>query len=151
MQRRVILDKLRATKSHPSAMEVFRRVRERLPRISLGTVYRNLQILSDSGEVLQLNVSGYEMRFDGDTRSHPHLRCEVCGAVEDVTLSDDELIGMEQEFLGKLGSRFHSVRLEFNGLCESCAKAAMRGLVSETTPSIQTKKSEKGKKPCKQK
>ena len=61
-QRKVILEELRKLKTHPSADEIYNIVRERLPRISLGTVYRNLEILSDAGVILKLDVAGSQKR-----------------------------------------------------------------------------------------
>ena len=78
-QRQVILEELRKLKSHPTAGELCQIVRQRLPRISLGTVYRNLEILSRSGVVLKLDVAGLEMRFDGTVDNHYHVRCLDCG------------------------------------------------------------------------
>ena len=85
-QRQVIMEELRKVKSHPTAGELCQMVRKRLPRISLGTVYRNLDILSRSGLIQKLDVAGQEMRFDGDIRDHYHLRCLDCGGVSDVEM-----------------------------------------------------------------
>jgi Fur family ferric uptake transcriptional regulator len=83
-QRRVLLDELRALHCHPTADELFHRVRGRLPRISLGTVYRNLDLLCRSGEVRRLESGSGPARYDGDLRPHYHLRCTRCGRLEDV-------------------------------------------------------------------
>ena len=71
-QRAVILEELRKLKSHPTADELYSIVRERLPRISLGTVYRNLDFLADSGEIRRLEAAGSTKRFDGDISNHQH-------------------------------------------------------------------------------
>lgn len=83
-QRAVILEELRKTKSHPTADELYSIVRERLPRISLGTVYRNLDFLADSGEIRRLEAAGSTKRFDGDISWHQHVRCLRCGRIGDV-------------------------------------------------------------------
>ena len=70
-QRAVILEELRKVKTHPTADELYSIVRERLPRISLGTVYRNLDFLTESKEILKLESAGSIRRFDGDTRPIP--------------------------------------------------------------------------------
>jgi Fur family ferric uptake transcriptional regulator len=66
-QRQVIIEELKKVTSHPTANEVFDMVRKRLPRIGLGTVYRNLDLLSDRGIIKKLEVGGEQKRFDGDT------------------------------------------------------------------------------------
>ena len=82
-QRRVILDEFRKLKSHPSADELYGRVRRLLPRISLGTVYRNLEVLSQQGVVQKVELGGPQRRYDGDITTHYHVRCVECGRVED--------------------------------------------------------------------
>ncbi len=116
-QRKVILEELRKLKTHPSADEIYNIVRERLPRISLGTVYRNLEILSDAGVILKLDVAGSQKRFDGDTSKHYHLRCTKCGCIRDLNLEFDLSAIEEKTQPIKNISGFH---LEFYGLCESC-------------------------------
>ena len=69
-QRQVILEELRNVNTHPSADEIYEMVRKRLPRISLGTVYRNLEILCASGEIQKLEAGGSIKRFDGNPRNH---------------------------------------------------------------------------------
>ena len=78
-QRAVILEELRKVKTHPTADELYSIVRERLPRISLGTVYRNLDFLADTGEIRRLEAAGTTKRFDGDISWHQHVRCIHCG------------------------------------------------------------------------
>src|SRR5499425_1903888 len=75
--RRVILEVLRGTESHPTAEWVHRVVRRRLPRVSLGTVYRNLRLLVAEGLVQEL--PGPHARFDGNTSEHHHFTCVGCG------------------------------------------------------------------------
>ena len=70
VQRRVIMDELRALKTHPTADELYRIVRIRLPKISLGTVYRNLSILAESGMIRRLDSAGRQTRFDADISPH---------------------------------------------------------------------------------
>ncbi len=117
-QRRVILEELRKLKTHPSATDLYEIVRQKLPRISLGTVYRNLELLASSGEILKLESGGGQARFDGNPEHHHHVRCSVCGRVDDVhqPVGDDAL--------GKIGTlegyRIADYRLEFIGVCPQC-------------------------------
>lgn len=119
-QRRVILDELRKVTSHPTADELYRKVRRRLPRISLGTVYRNLEVLSGSGSILKLDLAGRQRRFDGDLSPHYHVRCVQCGRVEDVVAAPQT--GLENSPTDAKGYRIIGHRLEFTGICPRCQK-----------------------------
>src|SRR5713226_5080679 len=79
--RRVVLDVLRSTESHPTAEWVHRVVRRRLPRVSLGTVYRNLRLLV--GEGLVAEIQGPHARFDANLEAHHHFTCVRCGRILD--------------------------------------------------------------------
>lgn len=118
-QRRVIIEELRKLKSHPTADELYEIVRRRLPSISLGTVYRNLDVLSECGEITRLEFAGKQRRFDGELRRHCHLRCIACGSVEDVSLPGIEII--ERELDKFVGGRIRSASMEFAGYCQLCA------------------------------
>ena len=83
-QRQVILEELQAVTSHPTAVELYQLVRRRLPRVSLGTVYRNLDLLARMGLIEKKEHSGGEARFDANTAQHDHLRCVRCGRVDDL-------------------------------------------------------------------
>ena len=123
-QRAVILEELRKIKSHPTADELYSIVRERLPRISLGTVYRNLDFLADSGEIRRLEAAGSTKRFDGDLSRHQHVRCVQCGRIGDVMQGQEAppVNGMQVEGF----STILSSRVEFDGICEECAANARR-------------------------
>jgi Fur family ferric uptake transcriptional regulator len=121
-QRQVILEELRKVKSHPTADEVYEMVKKKLPRISLGTVYRNLELLSDAGEIQTLELAGTQKRFDGEPATHYHVRCLNCGKVEDLDFSLDELEGMEEKVRRETGYEVFGYRLKFLGLCPKCQK-----------------------------
>ncbi|BBD09055.1 Fur family transcriptional regulator [Desulfovibrio ferrophilus] len=116
-QRKIILEELRKLTSHPTADELYEIVRERLPRISLGTVYRNLDVLSENGEVLKLESAGSQKRFDGDVSSHCHVRCVNCGRVGDVM---DELPEPEVHSVSAPGFTITHGATEFYGVCDTC-------------------------------
>ena len=117
-QRKVILEELRSVISHPTAEELYSMVRERIPHVSLGTVYRNLDLLASSGEIRQLSSGGTVRRFDGDTTEHCHVRCLTCGRVGDVhvALGAPGAIQAHAEGFAIVASR-----LEFEGFCADCA------------------------------
>lgn len=119
-QRQVILEELAKVKTHPTANEVYDMVRKRLPRIGLGTVYRNLELMADNGMILKLEVGGSQKRFDATTDLHYHIRCTCCGKVDDI-----ELGAMPQ--LDQLASDTSDYQvlghhIEFAGICETCAE-----------------------------
>lgn len=117
-QRQVILEELRGVVSHPTAGDLCQMVRARLPRISLGTVYRNLEILSKQGIITKLDVAGQEMRFDGNTDQHYHLRCGGCGRVDDLHM--EPMKGLNQAAEQASGYTIFGHSLEFVGLCPDC-------------------------------
>lgn len=120
-QREVILNELRRMKTHPTADELFERVRRRLPRISLATVYRNLEILSETGLIKKIETSGRQMRFDGNTKEHSHIHCLKCGKIEDVEV----IHGCEKGdcLVDSMGYTVLGYRIEFEGLCSECSKS----------------------------
>jgi Fur family ferric uptake transcriptional regulator len=86
-QRRLILDELRKKNDHPTADILYDRVRKHMPRISLGTVYRNLEILTALGEIQTLELSGTQKRYDGIPGKHYHIRCLHCGRLDDAPIA----------------------------------------------------------------
>jgi Fe2+ or Zn2+ uptake regulation protein len=120
-QREAILKVLRGVNSHPTADWIYEEVRKEIPNISLGTVYRNLKLLRESGEILEVDLSGTFSRFDGNPDNHYHFRCEKCGHVFDV----DEPVNKEldERVARKTGFKISYHRLEFRGLCKECQKA----------------------------
>ena len=117
-QRAVILEELRKTRTHPTADELYRRVRRRLPRISLGTVYRNLELLSERGVIRKLELGGSQRRYDGDTEHHCHVRCVACGRVDDIDCRSPGRIA--EAFTDKSGYKILGHRFELFGLCPAC-------------------------------
>jgi Fur family transcriptional regulator, ferric uptake regulator len=117
-QRSIILEELGKLKTHPTADEIYRIVRKRLPKISLGTVYRNLEILSGSGLIRKIEVPGTMKRFDGDTDAHLHVRCISCGAVSDIGPGHRIVL---PEVSGDVeGYRIVGCRLDLIGVCPRC-------------------------------
>ena len=120
LQRKTILNILRQTKSHPSADEIYELVRKQLPRISLGTVYRNLELLAKMGLIQKLELGGTIKRFDWNPNKHYHIRCLVCGQVDDAPIAP--LNKLEDELYGATVFSIIGHRLEFEGLCPICTK-----------------------------
>lgn len=117
-QRQVVLDELKKLTSHPTAGELYEIARRRLPKISLGTVYRNLELLTQMGVVRKLQISGAEARFDGDLDQHYHVRCVRCGRVDDVHGVPGDFVRTDFESLNGYDIIGHC--LEFLGVCPAC-------------------------------
>jgi len=117
-QRQIILEELRRSRKHPTAAELYESVRKRLPRISLGTVYRNLELLASAGHIRKLPLGGETMRYDGDLGRHYHIRCVECGKIDDVEIQAFDLNAAGLALPGDYEILGH--RLEFIGVCKSC-------------------------------
>ena len=122
-QRKQVLETLRQMKNHPTADELYDALRRVMPRISLGTVYRNLDVLAEMKLIRRLETAGSQMRFDGDVSDHFHIRCVKCGRIDDI--SDDSLDG-----LGDMscipptvcGYTILDYSLHLNGICPACSE-----------------------------
>ncbi len=125
-QRMVILEELRKTVSHPTADELYATVRRRLSRISLGTVYRNLDLLAETGQILKLESAGAMRRFDGNPAPHRHVRCVRCGRVADVPCGPGDAPDISR--LAVDGFHITGARVEYDGVCEACAAFAEAGV-----------------------
>lgn len=119
-QRRVILEELKKVSSHPTAEMVYRMARRRLANISLGTVYRNLEILSRHGLISTLKSAGLPRRYDGNPERHYHIRCVRCGRVDDFPTG--ALAALSKSAQEACGYEILGYRLEFAGLCPKCRK-----------------------------
>ena len=126
-QRQVILKELKKLTSHPTAKDLYEIVKKSLPCISLGTVYRNLELLTQNKIIQKLDISGNEARFDGNPAHHYHVRCVVCGRVDDVhNLSIDTLKDVSEDINGY---KILGHCLEFHGTCPDCRNNT---LINET-------------------
>lgn len=121
-QRQVILEELQKVKTHPTANEVYDMVRKRLPRIGLGTVYRNLDLLAEKGIIRKLEVGGEQKRFDGDTSQHYHIRCVKCNRVEDVFIARNK--DLEKSAASCCSYKILDHHVQFTGICSRCLPEA---------------------------
>ena len=119
-QKKVIMDFLRQSHVHPTAEEVYDAVRQILPRISLGTVYRNLELLAAAGAIRKIESPGQARRFDGDLNPHYHARCVSCGRIKDLDGPPPAVsVGNTPG-----GFRVTGYRIELLGTCERCHPSA---------------------------
>ena len=121
-QRQVILEELQKVTSHPTASDVFDMVRKRLPRIGLGTVYRNLDLLAEKGIIKKLEVGGEQKRFDGDISPHYHVRCVRCNRVEDVFIERHR--ELEKIAATCCNYKILDHHVQFSGVCSKCLPEA---------------------------
>ncbi|MEE4164518.1 MAG: Fur family transcriptional regulator [Desulfocapsaceae bacterium] len=118
-QRERILQELQKSGKHLTADELFKRVKKVMPRISLATVYRNLETLSAAGIINKLEISGRRKRFDYDVSDHDHIYCVHCHRVDNVPLDRTSI--KTPSSVTAHGYRITGFRLEFAGLCPACS------------------------------
>ena len=116
-QRELILQFLRASEEHPTAAHTHAALLRRMPNLSLGTVYRNLEVLVHEGLVEELAAAG-GARYDGNPNAHHHFICEGCGAIDDLHLQAPP--SLAQKLRRARGRKALRVRIDFFGLCEAC-------------------------------
>jgi Fe2+ or Zn2+ uptake regulation protein len=117
-QKEAILKVLRGTHCHPTAGWVYEQVQQKLPHISLGTVYRDLKMLASSGDILELDFGNNPSRYDGNTSRHYHFRCLKCDNVYDIDEKVD--LEMDRRVARKTGFNVIYHCLEFHGFCQQC-------------------------------
>jgi len=120
-QRQVVLEELCSTHDHPTAAILYDRVKQRLPRISLGTVYRNLDILQETGSCVRLcGAEGAESRFDGRIEPHLHFQCRQCNGLRDL----DTMLPLLDDYIGSRmeGHQVEGYNLILRGICRSCSE-----------------------------
>jgi Fe2+ or Zn2+ uptake regulation protein len=121
-QREAVLNALRNIGAHLTAIQIFEAVRKEIPDISKGTVYRNLQVLEEDGDITKLHLNGTLSRYEIKQKNHYHFRCEKCGRVSDIDMPVDKDLDREAEKRSGLKISFH--QLEFRGICKDCQKQA---------------------------
>lgn len=116
-QRESIKNYLMTCYDHPTADTIYMNVREEFPNISLGTVYRNLALLVDLGEIVKITTDGAD-RFDGHVEPHSHFICRKCKALLDVHMDDEDFINKEaqKDFPGIIEGH----RIQYYGICSDC-------------------------------
>lgn len=119
-QRDAIITMLRNRDDHPTAEQLYSDLKSSFPKISLGTVYRNLALLQEMGEVVRISAVGESDRYDGILGAHYHFACEKCGSVTDVELDVNPQFVSTVESATRGDVTRHSII--FYGVCEKCKK-----------------------------
>jgi len=118
-QRQVIFEYIKEhSLAHPTAEHIFQAVRKTLPRISIGTVYRNLMVLEQQGLIVPLYYHKDYVRYDAIVDNHYHFVCNNCDKVEN--LSMDELLELNKQIAKRHGLTIDNHRLYFYGVCKDC-------------------------------
>ena len=117
-QRQIILEEIKGSMKHLTADEVYERVRRRLPKISLGTVYRTLELFFETGLINRLEVTGMPKRFNGNVRNHYHIQCIKCGRIDDAPLKPLE--DLDNKLQKKSNYKILGHSLKFVGICPEC-------------------------------
>ncbi len=117
-QRECIRQNLLQRCDHPTAEMVYQDVKQALPNISLGTVYRNLILLTERGEILKLSMPDGPDRFDGNVCPHVHFLCKECGELSDLFVAEPESVF--QQIVPGFKGEVHSGAIQLFGLCEEC-------------------------------
>ena len=120
-QRTEVYREVAATLEHPDADSIYRRVRRRIPQISLDTVYRTLGLFGEKGIISRVSYPGDRARFDGNTGQHHHFICTKCGLIRD--FRSDALDAVRPRLKNVPCGRITSVQIELRGLCRRCARA----------------------------
>lgn len=116
-KREAIFKTIASTKSHPSAAWVYDKLKDEIPNLSLGTVYRNIALFKEQGKVITVASVNGEERIDADTSDHAHFVCEHCGKVFD--LNSGPLSALEDE-LSQNGFEVNRKNVVFHGICCDC-------------------------------
>ena len=114
-QRLLVKNIVVASCEHPTAERIYEIAKQRMPSISLSTVYRNLGLLCDAREIRQISVKGYPDCYDQIEHPHGHLICQCCGKVKDIEIDD-----LSEELSKKLGVEIISYDVSASYLCENC-------------------------------
>ena len=117
-QREEIRDNLRARFDHPTAEMIYTDLRIQDPKLSLGTVYRNLSVLSELGDIRRIVVPEGPDHYDGDISAHQHFYCRKCRQISDVRgCSEEKWISEARE---GCGGEIESLTVMFSGVCREC-------------------------------
>ena len=121
-QREIILEYLRSVKTHPTAETVYEEVKKEDKKISLGTVYRNLDKLSDIGLIQRIKMANQKDRFDGDVSLHYHGKCIKCNNVIDIFLKENIDLSIDEHVKNETNINVVSHDIIFNVICPNCDK-----------------------------
>ena len=118
IQRALVLETVNKLQKHATADEIYEAIISEHPNISRATVYRNLKLLSEMGEIRRLEITGGPDSFDHRVHNHCHVKCEKCGRLFDVDM--DYISGLENNIRDSRGFDFTGYDIIFRGICPEC-------------------------------
>ena len=121
IQRSLVFEAVNKLQCHATADEIYQTIMKEHPNISRATVYRNLKLLSETGEIRKMEIPGGPDRFDHRIQEHCHVRCEKCGRVFDVDM--EYITGLEKNITESHGFAFTGYDILFRGICPDCQKS----------------------------
>lgn len=124
-QREVIYNIVKRSCEHPTAEAIYEQARKEISNISLGTVYRNLKILSENGSILQIKGLGEKDHFDKTLYDHGHILCEECNMIYDI--GDDSFKEIRDKVYKENGFEAKNYTLSITGICRTCREKLERG------------------------
>lgn len=117
-QRECIREFVKNSQTHPTADDVYAGIKSDFPNISLGTVYRNLSLLADLGEILKISVGNGPDRFDCNVKPHSHFICTKCNCIKDIDLEEIDCI--KEKFSKSFEGEITAHTTTFYGICKEC-------------------------------
>ena len=114
-KREAMLSLLQGCDTHPSAEWIYDRLKGEFPDLSLGTVYRNLALFRENGQIRPVTVVNGVERYDANTLPHPHFVCRVCGGVYDVEVQGDGAAALKSA-----GYTVENCDITYFGVCPGC-------------------------------
>lgn len=118
-QREMIYEYIQSTKAHPSADMVYENLKDKIPKLSLGTVYRNLKLLEETGKIRRVTTVDNSERYDACCFNHAHFVCEKCGCVKDLCTLDAETEG--KTYCVEPQDQIKWINVIFVGICADCS------------------------------
>ncbi len=118
IQRQIIFNAVLDLENHPSAEDVYNHIKPNYPSISLGTVYRNLNLLSENGKLLKVAIANSADRFDHNINSHYHIQCSKCKKLYDIDIPYFDQI--DNEVSSKTEFDITNHHIIFDGICHQC-------------------------------
>lgn len=117
-QRTLILEAVKTEAIHPTAEQVYNKLKIACPNLSLGTVYRNLSFLADSGDIIKIEIMGNTTRYDATIKPHYHMICQKCNKIFDIPyeVAND----LADRVLKITGNEITSHDIAFKGICYKC-------------------------------
>jgi len=114
-QRKTILNIIKISNEHMTAEEIYMKAKKVMPSIAIGTVYRNLGLMTEAGEIRRIPIPDSPDRYDKSTKPHEHLVCQKCGEVHDVFID-----GLMEYLSRQTGVEITGYDLSLRFICENC-------------------------------